>query len=186
MSEGCERSGYQYDRVSSCGVPCGALESLGKEQPERLWGAQVSASEMLVAGRVAAAGTDNGVSATRSGIDPQATQVHFVGMRDGGDAPGRKADRVRQPQEIVFWRDGVAIFQHAQEAPLERRSGDECTVQVEECRNPASGGAVHAASCAGFLPRRERHTLPATCPQPSTSTGSPRTRQNAAVVQVSR
>src|SRR5208282_5262884 len=81
--------------------------------------------------------------------------------------------------------------------PLERRQRHQRPVQIEKCRYSSAlllylinliyflylYWSLHTASCETLF-TRPGPTLPAMYFQPSTSTGKPRTRQNAAVTHV--
>src|SRR5580692_6648045 len=113
-------------------------------------------------------------------------EVHLVGVRHAEKTLRTQANGLRQPAEIVSQRNQALISKCPDEATFERGQWQESAVQIEKCGDAGLRCVcAHNASLTGIFAVLGEATLPAMCRQPSTRTGSPRTKQNAAVAQVS-
>src|SRR3984957_13001403 len=113
-------------------------------------------------------------------------EVHLVGVRHVEETLRSQMNGLRQPAEIVSQRNQALISKCRDESTFKRGQWQESAIQIEK-RGDASLRFVcaHTASLTGIFAVLGDATLPAMCWQPSTRTGSPRTKQNAAVAQVS-
>src|SRR5580658_3716085 len=104
----------------------------------------------------------------------------------------------RKPQKIIPNPNQLSIAQHQKESFLQRRQTRERSIQIKKRRNSAAlilnllyflyllyfPLHSHIAPCATLFTLGARPT-PETKRQPSANTGSPRNKQNAAVIHVS-
>src|SRR6267142_1675369 len=107
------------------------------------------------------------------------SQIRFVSLQHMGRAIRRLAHGFFQPDKSIPRRNFSLVPQSAKESSFERWLLDKRSVHVEKSRR-----AAHAASRTTPALRGTEEVACAMYFQPSTSTGNPRTRQNAAVPQV--
>src|ERR1700722_3941458 len=106
-------------------------------------------------------------------------EVHLVGVRHVEETLRTQANGLRYPAEIVSQRNQALISKCRDESTFKRGKWQESATQIEKCGDAGLRFVcAHTSSLIVIFAVLGDATLPAMWRQPSTRTGSPRTKQN--------
>src|SRR5690348_7614396 len=120
------------------------------------------------------------------------SQIHFVRVQDLIDPAWRQPYRFFHPHPIIACDNFVPVSQSPKKSPFKRRPRHKRSIQIKKSGHTRTllrhflrlSLFLHSAPCATRFALRACPT-PETKRHPSASTGTPRIRQNPAVIQVS-